>query len=321
MVTIKYPEGATPLDDYSGLIPRWVQNLGDLNRVEAENIAHAQRKYLKKRIDNPAVWFNISDLKAIHKAMFGDVWKWSGDFRKSVTSIGIKPYLIPNQLSEFCHEVASWCNNPVDLTFLEQAARVHHKLVLIHPFENGNGRFSRFISDRYLIAYQCSYPNWPYLQDDGEQRADYIQRLRAADKGDYEPLVQLMRELGARDPSLSELLGIAFYKHCLLPQQRLAMVQALLRTGAEVNEVKNNGHSPLHLAIAKNFQEEALLLIKHGADVTFRDKSGFDPFELAVNRGIFNIAQALCQAGYPYVPGMLGSSKIKREMLDQFEKK
>lgn len=32
------PEGATPLDDISGLKVPWVNNRSDLNRVEAENI-------------------------------------------------------------------------------------------------------------------------------------------------------------------------------------------------------------------------------------------------------------------------------------------
>ncbi|HSX13710.1 MAG TPA: hypothetical protein VLE96_04730 [Chlamydiales bacterium] len=34
----EFPEGAIPIGDCSGLIPVWVHNLNDLNRVEAENI-------------------------------------------------------------------------------------------------------------------------------------------------------------------------------------------------------------------------------------------------------------------------------------------
>ena len=41
-----YPEGATPLDDYSYLKPAWVQTQHDLNRAEAENISVVLRKYL-----------------------------------------------------------------------------------------------------------------------------------------------------------------------------------------------------------------------------------------------------------------------------------
>jgi len=192
-------DGATPLDDYSGLIPGWVQTQSDLNRVEAENIALAQKKYLKKKIADPAQWFNVKELKAIHQTMFGNVWAWAGNFRKSVTSIGIEPYLIPSTLGELCLDVAFWSERSTDLTILEQAARVHHRLVSIHPFENGNGRFSRLIADRYLIAYKRPFPNWPYLQDADKNRNAYIQSLKAADNGNYDPLIQLMRDFGARD--------------------------------------------------------------------------------------------------------------------------
>lgn len=43
----EFPEGATPISDCSSLIPPWFHHLNDLNRVEAENIMNAQRKYLQ----------------------------------------------------------------------------------------------------------------------------------------------------------------------------------------------------------------------------------------------------------------------------------
>jgi len=90
----QFPEGATPISDCSGLIPTWVHDLNDLNRVEAENIINAQWKFLRGPIDDPKNWFQVKELKIIHRAMFGDVWEWAGAYRKSITSIGIKPNLI-----------------------------------------------------------------------------------------------------------------------------------------------------------------------------------------------------------------------------------
>lgn len=198
MVKFNFPEGATPLDDYSGLIPRWVITLHDLNRAEAENIYLAQKKYLTHKKQDLERWFNVSWFKKTHKAMFGHVWKWAGKFRKSVTSIGIAPHLIQSRLSELCIEVLAWEKEAVDLTILERAARIHHRLVFIHPFENGNGRFSRLIADRYLLQHGWHYPHWPEdLHDGSTHRADYIESLKAADKGDYEPLISLMIEWGA----------------------------------------------------------------------------------------------------------------------------
>lgn len=198
----EFPEGATPLSDCSGLIPLWVHHLYDLNRVEAENILVAQVKYLKGRIKNPQIWFQVKELKAIHQAMFGKVWEWAGVYRKYVTSIGVSPHLIPSQLAGLCLEVSSWMHGPVELTFIEMAARVHHRLVYIHPFENGNGRFSRLIADRFLLALKCQHPVWPsHLNQEGIIRKDYIATLKSADKGDYDPLVNFMKKLGAIDPN------------------------------------------------------------------------------------------------------------------------
>lgn len=61
-----FPEGATPIDDCSGLIPSWVHHLQDLNRIEAENILKAQRKYLGRSATDPQKWFHVTELKSIH---------------------------------------------------------------------------------------------------------------------------------------------------------------------------------------------------------------------------------------------------------------
>ena len=121
--SFEFPEGATPIDDCSGLIPTWVHQLHDLNRVEAENIMEAQRKYLKGSVDHPNKWFNVEKLKSIHRTMFGKVWSWAGIYRKSVTSIGIKPSQIPLQLAQFCHEVISWSQYPTELTFFRDGCK------------------------------------------------------------------------------------------------------------------------------------------------------------------------------------------------------
>ncbi|MCH9627914.1 MAG: hypothetical protein S4CHLAM2_15620 [Chlamydiales bacterium] len=228
--SFEFPAGATPLGDCSGLIPKWVYSLGDLNRVEAENIAHAQRKYLKQRVPKPLEWFKIEKLKKIHQDMFGNVWDWAGRYRQSVTSIGIKPALIPSRLAEFCAEVTSWSHCPVELTFVEKAARIHHQLVLIHPFENGNGRFSRLIADRFLLAWRCHHPMWPGdLNQEGRARKKYIQALKSADGGNYQLLIKFMQELGADDPTIHELIQNKFYREFISGEQGTLFIKALLR--------------------------------------------------------------------------------------------
>lgn len=279
----EFPPGATPILDCSGLIPIWVHNLNDLNRVEAENIMNAQRKYLRGTINDLQNLFQVKELKKIHQAMFGKVWVWAGTYRKSITSIGIKPALIPMQLAAFCFEIISWFEHPIELTFVEIAARIHHRLVFIHPFENGNGRFSRLIADRFLLGFKCPYPLWPnQLNKEGSIRKDYIETLKSADKGDYSLLIEFMKTFGACDPKLSELLKDVFYRDLVNSNRGLAIVNALLRMGGNPNEPTSKGHGLLQLAVKADLKEIVKCLINAGARVDEMDRSRLTPFQIAV---------------------------------------
>ena len=307
----EFPEGATPIFDCSGLIPAWVHTLHDLNRVEAENIMIAQRKYLRNPVDDPKNWFHVVNLKAIHQAMFKNVWEWAGAYRKSSTSIGIKSSLVPAQFAEFCLEVRSWLQHSVELTFVEMAARIHHRLVLIHPFENGNGRFSRLIADRFLLAFGCPFPIWPnQLNQEGIVRKNYIQTLKSADRSDYMPLVEFMKNLGACDPKLSELLRNKFYHTYLKGDRGPIMVNALIRNGGNPNDETANGHRSLQLSIKAGFEDIVRFLIEAGADIDFKDHSGLTPFQTAVMQENKAIADFLLSRGAkPLVPPGLGYVK------------
>lgn len=188
-----YPEGATPLDDASGLKIKWVKTQRDLNDVEAENIAHATTKYLLRSVPEAKKWFNVSFLQRMHKEMFNEVWDWAGKFRTTQTHPGIRPFQIPVALAHLCDDVQFWCTQESKLSSIEKAAKIHHQLVYIHPFSNGNGRFSRLVADRYLKSLNHLNPSWPIdLDKDGPLRKHYIQALREADKGSYESLIDFM---------------------------------------------------------------------------------------------------------------------------------
>lgn len=195
-----FPEGATPIDDITGLKIPWVQTLEDLSQVEAENIATATSKYLLGSVSQPQNWFNRRFLQKVHQEMFCDVWDWAGSFRHTQTIPGIEAYRISGALETLCLDVKYWCEEGAGMGQIEQAARIHHRLVYIHPYPNGNGRFSRLVADRYLRALNCSFPNWPIdLEKEGRARKAYIIALKKADQGDYKPLVEYMETYGAKE--------------------------------------------------------------------------------------------------------------------------
>jgi Fic-DOC domain mobile mystery protein B len=77
----------------------------------------------------------------------------------------------------------------------EIAVRFHHGLVAVHPFPNGNGRWSRLMGD--ILAVQLGQTPFTWsggaFADAGELRAQYIAALRAADSHDFTPLVGFAR--------------------------------------------------------------------------------------------------------------------------------
>ncbi len=77
----------------------------------------------------------------------------------------------------------------------ETIARFHHHLVLIHLYPNGNGRHARLATDLFLVSLGRTRFSWGRvnLVDASETRSDYIAALRAADKHDFEPLLEFVR--------------------------------------------------------------------------------------------------------------------------------
>ncbi len=71
-------------------------------------------------------------------------------------------------------------------------AWLHHKFVQIHPFNNGNGRTARAITD--IVAQLFGFKNVRlYSRDEGAARNAYIIALRAADQHDYSLLESLIK--------------------------------------------------------------------------------------------------------------------------------
>lgn len=188
--------GATPLgeDDLADLIPTWVATRADLNA--AENAA-IQRAVLW--VFSPRARYTIDGLLTagfadrLHKRMFGSVWRWAGQRRQRVTNIGVEPYQITTQLRDVFDDAAYWHTHPdAGFTAIEIAARLHHRIVAVHPYPNGNGRHSRLMADAYLHRCGLAPFGWGGLDLNAatESRARYIETLRAADVGDYAPLIE-----------------------------------------------------------------------------------------------------------------------------------
>jgi Fic-DOC domain mobile mystery protein B len=194
MIDMQYPQGATPLNanELKGLIPTHITQRAELDRWEQDNINEALiwiTGYKPKDI------LSESFMKQLHKKMFCNVWTWAGKFRQSEKNIGTAWHQIPIELKQLCDDVKYWIENkifPED----EIAARLHHRLVSIHLFANGNGRHARLVAD-LLLEKMFHKPAFMWgstnLAKIGDDRKRYIASLVAADRGDYTSLLEFVR--------------------------------------------------------------------------------------------------------------------------------
>ena len=187
------PEGATPLtpEGREGLIPSGVSLRHELNEYEQANITEA-RLWVLGRKHNPV---EVPFCRNLHRRMFGTVWKWAGVYRAHNTyPVGCDNPHIEQQLHQMIGNTAFWIENQ---TFApdEIAVRFHHGLVKIHPFANGNGRWSRLMGDvlaRYLDRPVFTWGGSQLLGDDDVRRA-YLASLRKADGDDFPDLLTFAR--------------------------------------------------------------------------------------------------------------------------------
>ena len=182
-------DNSTPLtaEEKNGLKLKWITLRSELNEAEARNIAQAQLWLAaNKKKDVCSDTF----LRNLHKKMFCDVWVWAGEYRITERNIGVAPYQIPMKLMQLFDDLNFWIDNKTYSNH-EIAVRLHHKLVQIHPFPNGNGRVSRLMADLVLRKLEGKTLYWgdTNLVDVSEVRRKYIDALRKADAGDYADLL------------------------------------------------------------------------------------------------------------------------------------
>jgi Fic-DOC domain mobile mystery protein B len=91
--------------------------------------------------------------------MLGDVWRWAGKFRTSERNLGIAFYEVPVALRHLLDDTKAWIEYktyPPD----EIAVRFHHRLVQIHPLQNGNGRHARLMADLLVMRLEGERFSW-----------------------------------------------------------------------------------------------------------------------------------------------------------------
>jgi Fic-DOC domain mobile mystery protein B len=187
-----YPDGATPVDaeEAEGLIPGHITTRAELNEWEQANIAQAAL-WVRGTTADP---FLPETVTGLHRRMFDKTWDWAGRFRDSGKTIGVPKDQIGEELKKLLDDGRYWLNEGT-YQLREAALRMHHRMVWVHPFPNGNGRHARLWVDLVVQRAGGTPIQWGRgLGSDGGARTQYIAALKAADRGDYGPLLELYLE-------------------------------------------------------------------------------------------------------------------------------
>ena len=118
--------------------------------------------------------------------------EWAGRYRNADVIIGGAKHTPPDalQVPQKMRDLITWLNAQKNKdNIIELSALLHHKLVHIHPFFDGNGRTARLTMN--LLLMQAGYP--PLVIKMEERRA-YLEYLEKADKGDKEPFYLFIAE-------------------------------------------------------------------------------------------------------------------------------
>ena len=193
---LEYDEGQTPLDDdeKEGLLIPSITTRGELDEFEQLDVEKAIEWLLSRKLNITKI-LTEKFVKDLHKRMFGDIWKWAGEFRKTDKNIGVDKFMIGMELKNLLDDCNYWIENKI-FSEDEIAVRLSHRMVSIHPFANGNGRHSRLLADVLVTkGFGKPYFTWGSvsLTKLSEARTKYLAALKDADRNDYNSLIEFSR--------------------------------------------------------------------------------------------------------------------------------
>lgn len=191
----QYAPGATPLDpdEAAGLVPSHITTQADLNAWEQANILQAVRWVARQKKRDLLTEGFVRDL---HRRMFDQTWKWAGTFRQSNKNIGVDWTQVAVKLRNLLDNTRFQIDHKV-FEPDELVVRLHHQLVWVHAFPNGNGRHARLMAD--VLAQQLGRPRMTWggadveLVSMGTVRDRYLRALREADQGQWSALIAFAR--------------------------------------------------------------------------------------------------------------------------------
>ncbi|KIH60784.1 tetratricopeptide repeat protein [Ancylostoma duodenale] len=130
----------------------------------------------------------LDDILEMHRRVLGNANPVdAGRIRTTQVFVGHFTPVAPEYVKGQLDDLVDWLRDPstLEMNPVERAAIAHYKLVLVHPFVDGNGRTARLLLN--LILMRAGFP--PVILP-VESRAEYYATLHTANLGDLRPFVR-----------------------------------------------------------------------------------------------------------------------------------
>jgi Fic-DOC domain mobile mystery protein B len=191
-VAARRESGALSAGEQSRLLPS-LSTRAQLDEIESLAITAARvwamRPVVLQRPDLLGEPFS----KELHRRMFGGIWRGAGRYRKAPRLPGWEPAQIAEGIRMFLDDAEGWLRfstYPVH----ESALRLHHRLVSVCPWDNGNGRHARLMADIVVASHGEEPLTWGQrLGEPGSARSRYLEAVKAGDTGNMGPLLEFAR--------------------------------------------------------------------------------------------------------------------------------
>jgi Fic-DOC domain mobile mystery protein B len=195
-LNLTYGEGQTPIgqDELDQLKIKSISLREEMDEFEQQNIEKAQEWLLGKNFTADKI-LSEDFVFEVHERMFGDVWSWAGQTRRTNKNIGVDWTVIRIRLRLLLEDTKYWVEHR---TYSEDeiAIRFKHRIVTIHCFPNGNGRHSRLMAD-IIIEKLFGKPIFTWgkggISKKGEIRSNYLIALKQADQTSVDALITFAR--------------------------------------------------------------------------------------------------------------------------------
>ena len=167
------------------------QNITNIEEAYLNEHLFVTRRLADLRLKTIEV-YSISDILAIHKYLFQDVYAWAGQFRKVNISKNGNPFMSIQSFStaqvyinRLIHTYYQTANSKDEI--IKQLAKILDNLNYFHPFREGNGRTQREVIRS--LALSKGYSAQIRVEQDDEVYNLYMDGTVYGDLGKLEKLL------------------------------------------------------------------------------------------------------------------------------------